>query len=81
MKAHFLCRLARMVVRRYKERVYIESNADLKRKLSSVVHAFAVSGHIGIQNPFRRIKGMFYWPQLKHIVKHEIMLSSLLNDR
>jgi hypothetical protein len=54
---------------RYKGKICIGSNSDLRQKLLSSLHASAIGGHYGIKATYQRIKRIFCWPGLKKSVE------------
>ncbi len=57
---------------RYKRRLYVGSNGDLRNTLVDQLHSTAIGGHSGIDNTYRRIKQHFYWPGLKGEVERRV---------
>ena len=58
---------------RYKGRVVVGNNAELKRNILQSLHESPLGGHSGIQNTYLRVKQLFYWPQLKRAVKEYVL--------
>ena len=56
-------------VLRYKGRILIGNDEDLKHQLIDSLHSSAVGGHSGIVANYQRIKRLFYWPGMKKDVE------------
>jgi hypothetical protein len=54
-----------VVLLRYKGRIYIGTDSDLKQHIMHSLHASAIGGHSGIVASYQRIKRIFYWPGMK----------------
>jgi hypothetical protein len=54
---------------RYKGRIWVGPNAVLQHKIIEALHDSPVGGHSGIPASYHRIKGLFAWPGLKHVVQ------------
>lgn len=52
-------------VLRYKSRIYVGSNSDLRSRIILNLHASSLGGHSGNHATYQRIKSLFYWPGLK----------------
>lgn len=50
---------------RYKNKLYIGSNGDWRRKVMQEMHDSATGGHSGILGTYQRTKHLCYWPGLK----------------
>jgi hypothetical protein len=50
---------------RYKQRLYIGGNGDLKQQLINSFHASALGGHSEERATYQRIKLNFFWPKMK----------------
>ncbi len=50
---------------RYKGRIYIGNHGHLRQELVKQLHASSLGGHSGIDNSYKRIKQLFYWPSMK----------------
>lgn len=59
-------------VLRYKGRMVVGQEGELKTKLVKSMHDSYVRGHVGIQNTFRRMKANFYWSGMKVMVKRKV---------
>ncbi len=57
---------------RYKGRIYIGSVGDLKKVIVNQMHATALGGHSGIDNTYKRLKQLFYWPGMKLDVENRV---------
>jgi len=53
----------------YKNIIVIGATSDFRKKLISVAHDSHIRGHVGIQNSYRRLKTLLYWPFMKKTVK------------
>jgi hypothetical protein len=54
---------------RYKGRVCIGTNTDLRTKIISSLHSSTIRGHSGVRATHQRIKRIFHWPNLKKSVE------------
>jgi hypothetical protein len=61
---------------RYKNRIWIGVDADLKKKLITTFHSSAMGGHPGVSVTYRRLKQVFAWKGMKSAV-HEYVKSCL----
>jgi hypothetical protein len=52
-----------------KDIIVIGATSDSKKKLISVAHDSYIRSHVGIQNSYRRLKTLLYWPFMKKMVK------------
>ncbi|KAJ6942306.1 hypothetical protein NC652_008196 [Populus alba x Populus x berolinensis] len=59
-------------VLRYKGRIVVGQDGELRAKLIKSVHDSYVGGHASIQNTFRRLKTNFYWSGMKAMVKRTV---------
>jgi hypothetical protein len=50
---------------RYKGRICIGTNTDLRGKILTSLHASAIGGHSGIRATYQRVHKIFHWPHLK----------------
>jgi transposase InsO family protein len=57
---------------RYKGRIMIGNNTELKDKIFLALHASAVGGHSGMRATYQRIKRLFHWPGLKQWVETKV---------
>jgi hypothetical protein len=57
-------------VLRYKSRICIGDNADLKCKILNSLHSSTIRGHSGIRATYQRVKKIFHWPNLKKFVEN-----------
>ena len=44
------------------------NNPVAQSHILQALHASGVGGHFGIQATYQRVKALFAWPKLKHIV-------------
>lgn len=56
-------------VLKYKGRIYVGNNEDLKNRLITELHNSALGGHYGYLATYMRIKNLFYWPGMKREIK------------
>jgi hypothetical protein len=56
-------------VLRYKGRICVGDNADLKKNILTSLHSSAIGGHSGIRATYQRVKKIFHWPHLKKSVE------------
>jgi hypothetical protein len=54
---------------RYKGKICIGNDVELRNKILSSLHSSVIGGHSGIRATYHRIKKIFYWPNPKKIVK------------
>jgi hypothetical protein len=47
----------------------IDSEGDLREKLVKEAHDSFIRGHASVQNSYKRLKTMFYWPTMKKMVE------------
>ncbi len=59
-------------VLRYMGRIYIGNKGTLRRELIDHMHTSLLGGHLGMDNTYRRIKQIFYWPGLKLETKDRV---------
>jgi hypothetical protein len=57
---------------RYKGRLYIGKDAELKQQIMHSLHASAIGGHSGVVASYQRMKRLFYWPGMKKDITHYI---------
>lgn len=57
---------------KYKNRVYIGSTGDLRKRLLAELHNSTLGGHSGQQATYMRVKILFYWPGMKRAVQEYI---------
>jgi hypothetical protein len=50
---------------RYKTRIYVGSNSELRKQLSTSFHDSALGGHSGDRVIYTRLKALFHWPGMK----------------
>jgi hypothetical protein len=50
---------------RFKGRICIGQQSDLRDKILATLHSSAIGGHSGIRVTYQRIKRIFHWPNLK----------------
>jgi hypothetical protein len=55
---------------RYKGRICIGDNTDLKNKILTSLHSKTIGGHSAIRAAYQRIKKIFHWPNLKKFVEN-----------
>lgn len=53
---------------RYRERVVVGSDPNLRASILQEVHSSSFGGHSGIQGTYMRLKNTFYWPGMKTAV-------------
>ena len=53
---------------RFKDRIYVPDNNDLKKVILRKFHKKPYSGHPGYQKTFITVKKFYYWPNLKRDV-------------
>ena len=58
---------------RYRGRLVIEDCEALKNKILQTIHDSPRRGHYGIQNIYRKVKQVFYWPSLKKSVMEFVL--------
>lgn len=54
---------------RYKGRIYVGENTEIREELIRSYHSSAFGGHSGMRATYHRIKSLFYWPGLKKAVE------------
>jgi hypothetical protein len=54
---------------RYKGKIMVGSNTQLRLKLIKALHSSAVGGHSGMRASYQRVKKIFYWPGMKRDVE------------
>lgn len=52
-------------VLRYKGRIYVGKDTELKHNIIGSLHASAIGGHSGRVATYQRIKSLFFWPGMK----------------
>jgi hypothetical protein len=55
---------------RYKGRICIGTNTDLRWKILTSLHSSAVGGHSSIRATFQRVHKIFHWPKFEEICRH-----------
>lgn len=55
-------------VLRYKSRVVVGGDSDLRSTILAEIHNSAYGGYLGVQGTYLRLKGSFYWPGMKSAV-------------
>lgn len=66
---------------RYNERLVIGDSEELKGKILHALHESPIGGHSGIQNTYRKVQQVFFWPQLKKYVWDYVMCAEGVNTR
>jgi hypothetical protein len=57
---------------RYKNRIVIGENTDLKEKIFQTFHSSALGGHSGNRVTHHRIKQVFFWPHMKQFIADKV---------
>ena len=57
---------------RYKARIYVGANTDLRSKLFQAFHASIFGGHSGNRVTHHRLKRLFYWPKMKSFIAQQV---------
>ena len=57
---------------RYKNRIWVDGNQMLQTKICQTLHAGAMGGHSGFQVTYQKIKHIFAWPKMKHMIKQYV---------
>jgi hypothetical protein len=55
---------------RYKGKIYIGNDNELKNKIVSSLHSSAIGGHSSITATYHRVKRIFYWLNMKKNVEN-----------
>ena len=61
----------------YKDIIVIETTSDFIKKLIIVAHDSHIRGHAGIQNSYKRLKTLLYWPFKKKMVKQTVNICDI----
>lgn len=61
-KPHFS--LSQGVIR-YDHKIYVGKGTNLRLKIFQALHLSPLGGHSGQQGTYCRVKGLFYWPNMK----------------
>lgn len=56
----------------YKGKLYIGDNQDLRKQLLDSFHSSALGGHSGERATYKRLKLLFYWPNMQQQVKEYV---------
>ena len=56
----------------YKDRIWLGSNHDLKRKLLTALHDSPIGGHSGALAPFQKLRPLFYWLRMRADVLNHV---------
>lgn len=51
---------------RYKGKLWVVKNNDIRPKVMEVIHNPSIGGHSGIQASYQKAKNLFYWPGMKN---------------
>ncbi|XP_040379158.1 uncharacterized protein LOC121054199 [Oryza brachyantha] len=62
---------------KYKGRIWLGNNSKLQTKVVVVLHDSPTGGHSGFPVTYRRIKGLFAWPAMKHQIKAQLSECSI----
>lgn len=54
---------------RYKGRVLIPHDEDMQNQILQALHTSAAAGHSGFHVTYKRVKNMFFWQNLKKMIK------------
>jgi hypothetical protein len=54
---------------RYKGRIWLGDDPELKNKVLSTLHTSTIGGHSGILATYRQVKSLFAWPKLKQFIQ------------
>jgi transposase InsO family protein len=57
---------------RHKGRIWLGFNPTLQALVTDAMHASPTGGHSGFLVTYRRIKGLFIWPQMKQFVRRMV---------
>lgn len=50
---------------RYKKKIYVGREANLKSKILKTMHQSPLGGHSGQHGTYKRVQLVFYWPNMK----------------
>lgn len=50
---------------RYKGRIHVGSNTEIRQQILNNFHSSAIGGHSGKRATYQRVKKLFYWPGLQ----------------
>jgi len=53
---------------RFRDKIYVPNNSDLKKVILREFHVKPYSGHLGYHNTLTTVKRYCYWPNLKRDV-------------
>jgi hypothetical protein len=59
-------------VLRYKGRLYIGANTNLRQRLFEAFHSSPIGGHSGNRVTHHKLKRLFYWPHLKKFIAQQV---------
>lgn len=54
---------------KYKGKIWLSSYSQLQQKIYQSLHESAIGGHSGFPVTYARIKQLFYWPNMKTMIK------------
>ena len=58
---------------RYKKRLVVGDQGDIREKIITALHDSQVGGHSGIQASYLRAKNLFYWPGMYKTIKEKVL--------
>jgi hypothetical protein len=53
---------------RYKSNIWLGHNKLARQHVLQALQSSGIGGHSGIQGMYQRVKSLFAWPKLKHVV-------------
>jgi len=62
---------------RYKGKIWLGHNTALQHKVFQSLHTSAIGGHSGFPVTYARIKQLFYWPEMKLLLKNWVQSCSI----
>lgn len=65
---------------RYKNRIWLGSNASLQTQVFQALHESAIAGHSGFPVTYARIHQLFFWPNMKAVIKEWVQSCQTCNQ-
>jgi len=65
---------------KYKNMIWLGASSDLQSQVYQALHASAVGGHSGFPVTYARVSQLFYWPNMKTMIKDWVQACHICNQ-
>lgn len=65
---------------KYKHKIWLASSPELQLQVYQALHASAVGGHSGFPVTYARVSQLFYWPNMKAMIKDWVQTCQTCNQ-